>query len=66
MIFIICWRSSMLWEKLFRKYLESAYMVNLDIFQREVTKDAEEQYRALLEQTSISCCIYPIKYWRPI
>jgi CRP-like cAMP-binding protein len=38
------------WEKFFRKYLESAYMVNLDIFQREMTKSAEERYRELLSK----------------
>lgn len=36
------------WEKFFRSYLESAYITNLDIYQREVTKDAVERYKELL------------------
>ncbi len=38
------------WEKFFRNYLESAYMNNLDIYQREVTKDAEERYKELVSK----------------
>lgn len=36
------------WEKFFRKYLEYAYMNNLSIYQREITKDAAERYKELL------------------
>jgi CRP-like cAMP-binding protein len=36
------------WEKFFRKYLEYAYMNNLGIYQREITKDAAERYKELL------------------
>ncbi|RZM23351.1 MAG: Crp/Fnr family transcriptional regulator [Pedobacter sp.] len=36
------------WEKFFRKYLEFAYLNNLSIFQREITKDAPERYKELL------------------
>jgi CRP-like cAMP-binding protein len=38
------------WEKFFRNYLEDAYMNNLDIYQREVTKDAEERYKELVSK----------------
>jgi CRP-like cAMP-binding protein len=38
------------WEKFFRNYLEGAYMNNLDIYQREVTKDAEERYKELVSK----------------
>lgn len=36
------------WEKFYRSYLEGAYINNLQIFQREVTKDAEFRYKELL------------------
>jgi hypothetical protein len=38
------------WEKFYRNYLENAYINNLQIFQREITKDAELRYRELLER----------------
>lgn len=38
------------WEKFYRNYLEAAYINNLDIYQREVTKDAEERYKELLSK----------------
>lgn len=38
------------WEKFFRYYLENAYINNLQIFQREITKDAELRYKELLER----------------
>lgn len=38
------------WERFFRSYLEYAYMNNLDIFQREITKDAEDRYKELLDK----------------
>lgn len=38
------------WEKFFRNYLEAAYITNLDVYQREVTKDAEERYKELLSR----------------
>ncbi|RYE03129.1 MAG: Crp/Fnr family transcriptional regulator, partial [Sphingobacteriaceae bacterium] len=37
------------WEKFYRFYLENAYINNLNIFQREVTKDAELRYKELLD-----------------
>jgi len=36
------------WEKYYRTYLETAYMDNIIIFQREVTKDSEMRYRELM------------------
>ena len=36
------------WEKFYRYYLENAYINNLQIFQREITKDAELRYKELL------------------
>jgi CRP-like cAMP-binding protein len=36
------------WEKFFRKYLEYAYLNNLNIYQREIMKDAAERYKELL------------------
>lgn len=36
------------WEKFFRHYLEMAYLINLRVYQREVTKDAEQRYQELL------------------
>jgi hypothetical protein len=33
--------------------LEGAYMNNLDIYQREVTKDAEERYKELLSKDPV-------------
>lgn len=39
-----------LWEKFYRNYLENAYMSNLQIFQREITKDAELRYKDLLRE----------------
>jgi CRP-like cAMP-binding protein len=41
------------WEKFYRNYLEGAYMNNLDIYQREVTKDAEERYKELLSKDPV-------------
>jgi hypothetical protein len=38
------------WEKFYRRYLEDAYINNLEIFQREITKDAELRYKELLER----------------
>jgi CRP-like cAMP-binding protein len=38
------------WEKFFRKYLEHAYIMTLNIYQREVTKDAEERYKELMSK----------------
>ncbi|MBE9463650.1 Crp/Fnr family transcriptional regulator [Dyadobacter subterraneus] len=38
------------WEKFFRFYLENAYINNLQILQREITKDAEFRYKELLER----------------
>jgi CRP-like cAMP-binding protein len=38
------------WEKFYRFYLENAYINNLQIFHREVTKDAELRYKELLAQ----------------
>ena len=38
------------WEKFYRQYLEDAYINNLEIFQREITKDAELRYKELLER----------------
>lgn len=38
------------WEKFYRHYLEDAYINNLEIFQREITKDAELRYKELLER----------------
>lgn len=38
------------WEKFYRFYLENAYINNLEIFQREVTKDAELRYKELLDR----------------
>jgi CRP-like cAMP-binding protein len=35
------------WEKYYRTYLENAYMDNIVIFQREVTRDAEMRYKEL-------------------
>ena len=37
------------WEKFFRNYLEYAYTNNLNIYQRETTKDAAERYEELLQ-----------------
>ncbi|WP_183568383.1 Crp/Fnr family transcriptional regulator [Mucilaginibacter sp. SP1R1] len=37
------------WEKFYRNYLEIAYINNLQIYQREVTKDAELRYKELLD-----------------
>lgn len=39
------------WEKYYRTYLEDAYMENIVIFQREVTKDAELRYKGLLSRS---------------
>jgi len=36
------------WEKFFRKYLEYAYLNNLNIYHREIMKDAAERYKELL------------------
>ncbi|MFH6989437.1 Crp/Fnr family transcriptional regulator [Flavobacterium collinsii] len=36
------------WEKYYRIYLENAYMDNVVVFQREVTKGAELRYKELL------------------
>lgn len=36
------------WEKFYRFYLEDAYINNLHIFQREITKDAAQRYKELL------------------
>lgn len=36
------------WEKFYRNYLEYAYINNLTIYQREITKDAEQRYQELL------------------
>lgn len=36
------------WEKFFRHYLENAYLSNLRVYQREITKDAEQRYQELL------------------
>jgi CRP-like cAMP-binding protein len=41
------------WERFFRNYLEYAYMKNLDVYQREVTKDAEERYKELLKKDPV-------------
>jgi CRP-like cAMP-binding protein len=38
------------WEKFYRFYLENAYINNLQIFQREITKDAELRYKELLDR----------------
>ncbi|RYE27404.1 MAG: Crp/Fnr family transcriptional regulator [Sphingobacteriaceae bacterium] len=38
------------WEKFYRFYLENAYINNLNIYQREVTKDAELRYKELLDR----------------
>ena len=38
------------WEKFYRNYLEFAYINNLQIFQREITKDAELRYKELLDR----------------
>jgi CRP-like cAMP-binding protein len=38
------------WEKFYRYYLENAYINNLQIYQREVTKDAELRYKELLDR----------------
>jgi len=38
------------WEKFYRYYLENAYINNLQIFQREITKDAELRYKELLDR----------------
>lgn len=38
------------WEKFYRYYLENAYINNLQIFQREITKDAELRYKELLSR----------------
>ncbi|RYE35974.1 MAG: Crp/Fnr family transcriptional regulator [Sphingobacteriaceae bacterium] len=38
------------WEKFYRFYLENAYINNLNIYQREITKDAELRYKELLER----------------
>jgi len=37
------------WEKFFRSYLEFAYINNLNIYQRETTKNAAERYADLLQ-----------------
>ena len=37
-----------IWERFYRYYLEDAYMNNLRIFRREITKDAKERYKELL------------------
>jgi len=39
------------WEKFFRRYLENAYLINLRVYQREITKDAEQRYQELLAQS---------------
>ncbi|CAM4037694.1 cAMP-binding domain of CRP or a regulatory subunit of cAMP-dependent protein kinases [Pedobacter westerhofensis] len=39
------------WEKFYRFYLENAYINNLEIFHREVTKDAELRYKELLARS---------------
>lgn len=36
------------WEKFYRHYLENAYLINLRVYQREITKDAEQRYQELL------------------
>lgn len=36
------------WEKFYRNYLEYAYMNNLNIYKREIMKDAMERYKELL------------------
>jgi len=38
------------WEKYYRIYLENAYMDNIIIFQREVTRDAEMRYKELVSR----------------
>ncbi|MBS7565463.1 Crp/Fnr family transcriptional regulator [Mucilaginibacter sp. Bleaf8] len=38
------------WEKFYRFYLENAYINNLQIFHREITKDAEFRYKELLDR----------------
>lgn len=38
------------WEKFYRYYLENAYINNLQIFHREITKDAELRYKELLNR----------------
>ncbi|MES2279003.1 MAG: Crp/Fnr family transcriptional regulator [Bacteroidota bacterium] len=38
------------WEKFYRFYLENAYINNLQIFHREITKDAELRYKELLDR----------------
>jgi CRP-like cAMP-binding protein len=38
------------WEKFYRNYLGNAYIDNIQIFQREVTKDAELRYKELLDR----------------
>lgn len=38
------------WEKYYRHYLEQAYMDNLAIFQREITKNAGLRYGELLQR----------------
>jgi len=38
------------WEKFYRYYLENAYINNLQIFQREITKDAGLRYKELLDR----------------
>lgn len=38
------------WEKYYRIYLENAYMDNIVIFQREVTRDAEMRYKELVSR----------------
>ncbi|WP_158798921.1 Crp/Fnr family transcriptional regulator [Pedobacter sp. L105] len=38
------------WEKFYRYNLENAYISNLQVFQREITKDAELRYKELLDR----------------
>ena len=38
------------WEKFYRNYLENAYIDNIQIYQREITKDAELRYKELLDR----------------
>jgi CRP-like cAMP-binding protein len=38
------------WEKFYSNYLENAYIDNIHIYQREITKDAELRYKELLER----------------
>ncbi|WP_184542035.1 Crp/Fnr family transcriptional regulator [Mucilaginibacter sp. FT3.2] len=38
------------WEKFYRNYLENAYINNIQIFKREITKDAELRYKELLDR----------------